>query len=74
MTNMLGYLILLFTLVPVIELALLIKVGQYIGVMNTITLVLVTGVLGAIVAKSQGLKVLLRRSALPLFAARNLTL
>ena len=58
MTNMLGYLILLFTLVPVIELALLIKVGQYIGVMNTITLVLVTGVLGAIVAKSQGLKVL----------------
>jgi len=55
---MLGYLILLFTLVPIIELALLIKVGQHIGTMNTVTLVLVTGILGAILAKSQGLKTL----------------
>jgi len=55
---MLGYLILLFTLIPVIELALLIKVGQYIGVMNTITIVISTGVLGAVLAKSQGLRVL----------------
>lgn len=57
--EMLGYLILLFTLVPIIELALLIKVGQYIGVMNTVTLVLATGVLGAILARSQGLRVLI---------------
>ena len=55
---MLGYLILLFTLVPIIELALLIKVGQYIGAMNTITIVIATGILGAILAKSQGLKTL----------------
>jgi len=55
---MLGYLILLFTLVPIIELALLIKVGQHIGLTNTITIVLLTGILGAILAKSQGLKVL----------------
>lgn len=56
--RMLGYLILLFTLVPIIELALLIKVGQHIGVANTITIVIATGILGAILAKSQGLKTL----------------
>jgi UPF0716 protein FxsA len=54
---MLAYLIVLFTLIPIIELALLIKVGTYIGVMNTITLVMVTGVAGAFLARSQGLKV-----------------
>lgn len=52
---MLGYLILLFTLVPVVELALLIRVGQFLGVSNTIGIVIVTGLFGAILAKSQGL-------------------
>jgi len=56
--EMLGYLILLFTLVPIIELALLIKVGQYIGAMNTIMIVITTGILGAVLAKSQGIKAL----------------
>ncbi len=57
---MLGYLILLFTVVPVVELALLIKVGQYIGVFSTITIVIVTGVTGAYLAKLQGLITLYR--------------
>lgn len=57
---MLGYLILLFTLVPIIELALLIKVGQYIGVGYTIGIVIITGVAGAFLAKFQGL-ITLRR-------------
>jgi len=57
---MLGYLILLFTAVPLIELALLIKVGQYIGAGYTIAIVVVTGVTGAYLAKLQGLKVLAR--------------
>lgn len=52
---MLGYLILLFTLIPIIELALLIKVGQYIGVGYTIGIVVITGVAGAYLAKLQGL-------------------
>ncbi|MDP8262522.1 MAG: FxsA family protein [Candidatus Ancaeobacter aquaticus] len=52
---MLGYMILLFTLVPVIELALLIKVGQILGVFNTIMIVIFTGVTGACLAKYQGL-------------------
>ena len=57
---MLGYLILLFTLVPVIELALLIKVGQYIGAGYTIAIVILTGVAGAYLAKFQGLLTLRR--------------
>lgn len=57
---MLGYLILLFTIVPVIELALLIKVGQYIGTANTVAVVILTGVTGAYLAKMQGL-ITLRR-------------
>ena len=44
---MLGYLILLFTIVPVVELALLIKIGQHIGVGYTLTIVILTGVVGA---------------------------
>ena len=57
---MLGYLILLFTVVPLVELALLIKVGQYIGVLNTVSLVVITGVVGAIMARSQGISVLMK--------------
>ncbi len=55
---MLGYLILLFITVPIIELAILIKVGQYIGVFNTIAIVIGTGVAGALLAKREGLKTL----------------
>jgi UPF0716 protein FxsA len=55
---MLGYLILLFIAVPIVELALLIKVGQYIGVLNTIIIVVGTGVAGAFLAKREGLKTL----------------
>ena len=55
---MLGYLILLFTLVPITELALLIKIGQHIGVFYTLTIVIVTGVLGAILAREQGFRTL----------------
>jgi UPF0716 protein FxsA len=57
---MLGYLILLFTAVPIIELALLIKVGQYIGVGYTLGVVVITGVVGAYLAKLQGLLTLRR--------------
>ncbi|MBU1006927.1 MAG: FxsA family protein [Candidatus Omnitrophica bacterium] len=57
---MLGYLILLFTLVPLVELAILIKIGQYMGIAYTIGLVLLTGIAGAYLAKMQGL-ITLRR-------------
>jgi len=58
--NLLGYLILLFTLVPVVELALLIKIGQHIGVGYTLTIVILTGVVGAYLARSQGFRTLRR--------------
>ena len=57
---MLVKLLLLFTIVPVVELALLIEVGQYLGVVPTIAVVLSTGFVGAILARSQGLRALRR--------------
>jgi len=51
----LGRLILLFTAVPLLELALLIWMGNHVGVVPTIALVLTTGVLGAALARHQGL-------------------
>jgi len=57
---MLIRLMLLLTLVPLIELALLIKLGQYIGVGYTVLIVVVTGIAGAFLAKTQGMSVLRR--------------
>ncbi|MBN2721099.1 MAG: membrane protein FxsA [Proteobacteria bacterium] len=48
----------LFTIVPAVELFLLIKVGQKIGAGNTILLILFTGLLGAFYARQQGLRVM----------------
>jgi UPF0716 protein FxsA len=57
---MLFRLFLLFTLIPVIELALLVEVGGRIGVAPTIAVVLGTGAAGAWLARSQGLRALQR--------------
>jgi UPF0716 protein FxsA len=53
-------LLLLFTLVPAIELALLIEVGRRIGTLPTLALILLTGVVGATLARYQGVAVLRR--------------
>ncbi len=50
-------LFLLFTVVPAIELYLIIKVGQSIGAANTIFLIIGTGILGAYYARQQGFRV-----------------
>lgn len=55
-----NYLILLFTIVPAIELFLLIKVGSLIGAGNTLFLIILTGVTGASLAKYQGISLLQR--------------
>lgn len=47
-------LLLLFTIVPILELALLIQLGSYVGLLPTIGLIAVTGVVGASLARSQG--------------------
>ncbi|HIC92031.1 MAG TPA: FxsA family protein [Syntrophaceae bacterium] len=53
-------LFLLFTTVTFLELALIIKVGTKIGVFDTILLILFTGVVGAYLARSQGISILSR--------------
>ncbi len=53
-----GLLFLLFTLVPFIELYLLIQIGEVVGAWYTLLFVIGMGVLGAWLAKSQGRKVL----------------
>jgi UPF0716 protein FxsA len=53
-------LLLLFTVVPLVELALLIQLGRLIGLAPTIALVLLTGAVGAALARWQGLQTLRR--------------
>lgn len=55
-----GKLLLLFIVVPAVELGLLIQVGMYLGTLPTIGLIVFTGVLGAYLARMQGLSVLAR--------------
>jgi UPF0716 protein FxsA len=53
-------LLLLFTVVPLVELFLLVKLGTVIGIGATVLIVICTGVLGAWLARWQGLGVLRR--------------
>lgn len=53
-----GRLFLLFTVVPLLELYLLGRLAGMMGLGTTIALVLVTGVLGAALARAQGMRVL----------------
>ncbi len=53
----------LFTLVPLVELFLLIRLGTYVGAVDTIAIVIGTGVAGGLLAKNQGLAVLDRMRA-----------
>jgi UPF0716 protein FxsA len=53
-------LLLLFTAVPLVELALLLEIGKLAGLPATLALVLGTGILGAWLAKREGLKTLTR--------------
>jgi UPF0716 protein FxsA len=55
---MLGRLILLFTVVPLVELFILIKIGGQIGAFNIVLLVVMTAVLGVLLARLEGLRTL----------------
>ena len=55
--NLLGRLALLFVVVPILELVLLIQIGQVVGLLPTLTLVLLTGFAGAWLARAEGLRV-----------------
>ena len=58
--SMLLKLFLAFTLIPIIELTLLIKIGTAIGIFNTLLLVVVTGFSGAYLARAQGFQTMMR--------------
>ncbi|MDB4987389.1 MAG: FxsA protein [Myxococcaceae bacterium] len=58
-TSPVPLLFLAFTLLPFLELFLLIRMGRVIGPGNTIAFVIAMGVLGAMLAKAQGRKVVL---------------
>lgn len=53
-------LILAFIVIPVIELWILIRLGSEIGILNTILIVFLTGVVGAFLAKKEGLGIVNR--------------
>jgi len=55
---MLLKLILLFTLLPLIDFAILLKLGSYIGFNYTLILVIITGITGAYFAKREGRDIL----------------
>jgi len=48
----------IFILIPAIEIMLLVKIGSRVGFWPTIALIVIPGVLGAAMARSQGLAVL----------------
>ena len=57
---MLLKLFLAFTIIPVVEIYLLIEIGSVFGVFTSIALVVFTGFLGAYLARIQGLQTLFR--------------
>jgi len=57
---MLLKLFLCFTLIPVLELYLLIQIGTFIGGFNTILLVILTGFTGAWLARMEGMNTMIK--------------
>jgi len=55
---MIAKLLLLFILVPLVELFLLIEIGTKIGTLSTLAIIVCTGMLGAFLARRQGISVL----------------
>ena len=53
-------LLFIFILVPMIELAVLIKVGSHIGVLWTLALIFLTAIIGVTLLRAQGLATLMR--------------
>ena len=53
-----GRLLLLFIAIPVVELFLLIEIGQRVGTLTTVGIIMATGVVGASLARQQGMSTL----------------
>ena len=65
---------LFFIAIPLIEVILFITVGKYIGLWNTIFIIIMTGIVGAILVKNQGISILnkalgeIRSNKVPIFS------
>ncbi|HZD60176.1 MAG TPA: FxsA family protein [Anaerolineae bacterium] len=55
---MLLWILLIFILVPLIEVAIFIGAGHTIGVLQTIVLILISGIIGAFLVRTQGAQVI----------------
>jgi len=53
-------LFLLFTILPALEMILLLRVGSIIGFPGTVSVILLTGILGAALARQQGLQTIMQ--------------
>lgn len=58
--RLLGRLMLLFVLVPILELVILVRIGELVGLWPTLGLVLTTGAAGAALARAEGTRVFFR--------------
>jgi UPF0716 protein FxsA len=67
--EVMAFLVALFIAVPLVEIAVIIKVGEWLGVVNTIALLLAISILGAWLVKRQGVG-LVRRVQAELAAGR----
>lgn len=54
---MFPFLLLIFVIIPIVELAVIIQVGQAIGVLNTVVLLLLVSFLGSWLVKREGMAV-----------------
>lgn len=53
-----GKLLLIFVMVPVTEIIIYVKLGQYIGLWPTLLLIFSTGIVGAFLARTQGFQII----------------
>ena len=52
---MFGLLALLFIVIPAVEIGIIVKIGQWLGLLPTLAVIVGTAVVGAYLAKKQGL-------------------
>ncbi|MHB8171003.1 MAG: FxsA family protein [Thermincolia bacterium] len=57
---MIAKLLLVFTMIPILELILLVKIGTLVGVFPTVLMVGLSGFIGVFLAKTQGLRTIKR--------------
>lgn len=60
---MVTWLFFLFTVVPIVELYILIKIGNVFGALNTVLLLIVTALLGAFLVRFEGIRTFSRMTS-----------